>query len=168
MPAPWMPLDALVDLWAAYAKVASSIAACKAASAAFAALAEEREALRDANALIKQHESGAGAAVSSGRPLPFMQQEQVLESLRQAAAHWFEAACALSQQARIPLVYETLEPLPPGLDLRALIGSTLAQRERVWTIAHALLMEQVYPYRDLLQDGMLLSPTDRPEDGVQA
>ena len=167
MPPPWMPLDALVDLWAAYGKVATSIAACKAVSAAFTALAEEREALQDANTLTKQHESSTGARFY-GRPLPFISQELVLESLRQAAAHWFEAACALSQQARIPLVYETLELLPPGLDLRTLIGSALLQRERVWAIAHALLVEQVRPYRDLVAEEIIPASADHPEDEVQA
>ena len=59
------------------------------------------------------------------------------------------------------------DPLPPGCDLDTLLGSTLAQRERVWAIAHALLGEHVHPYRDRLAEGIMPSPADHPQDEVQ-
>jgi hypothetical protein len=48
-PAPWMPLGPLTELWAAFGKEATSREALLAASAAFAALADERQALHNLN-----------------------------------------------------------------------------------------------------------------------
>ncbi len=52
LPAPWMPLGPLTDLWAAFSKEATSREALLAASEAFAALADEREALHTLNWLV--------------------------------------------------------------------------------------------------------------------
>ena len=48
-PAPWMPLGPLTELWAAFGKEATSREALLAAREAFAALADEREAIHTLN-----------------------------------------------------------------------------------------------------------------------
>ncbi|HEY6540891.1 MAG TPA: hypothetical protein VIZ18_08145 [Ktedonobacteraceae bacterium] len=48
-PAPWMPLDPLTELWAAFGREATNPAAALAVSRAFAALADEREAVHALN-----------------------------------------------------------------------------------------------------------------------
>jgi hypothetical protein len=48
-PPPWMPLGPLTELWAAFGREATNHEALLAASEAFAALAEEREAIRHLN-----------------------------------------------------------------------------------------------------------------------
>src|SRR5260370_24746530 len=46
-PAPWMPLGPLTELWAAFSKQATSREALLAASEAFAALADDRQAIHN-------------------------------------------------------------------------------------------------------------------------
>src|SRR5712691_2312831 len=61
---PWVPLDALADLWAAFGKEATTAAATSATSKAFAALAAERDALRHFN-LARQEQRRSLVAPSS-------------------------------------------------------------------------------------------------------
>lgn len=156
----WMPLDELVELWAAYGSAARSVDALTATSAAFAALAEEREALHAAT-LLARSDWRSREASTFGTPRHFLQQQEIIESLSQAAAHWFEAARALSNEENAPFSDQE-DPVPPDLDLDTLIGYTLAQRARIWEIAHALLTEQARPYRKLLERGTPPSPTFPP------
>src|ERR1700680_5048436 len=81
-PAPWMPLGPLTELWAAFGKEAKSREALLAASAAFAALADEREALHNLNWLAPvwpysvSHKSVAADPASFSL---FVTQEAVIE-----------------------------------------------------------------------------------------
>ncbi|MGH2497749.1 MAG: hypothetical protein ACRDIV_23855 [Ktedonobacteraceae bacterium] len=159
-----MPLDELAELWAAYGDAARSVEALTATSAAFAALAEEREALH-AVTLLARSDWRSGDAPAFGKSRHFLQQQEIIECLGLAAAHWFEAARALSNEESTPSSDQG-EPLPPNFDLDTLIGYTLAQRARIWEIAHALLTEQVRPYRELLERGTPSSPTNPPTTEV--
>jgi hypothetical protein len=161
---PWMPLDELVELWAAYGSAARSVEALTATSAAFAALSEECEALHAAT-LLARSDWQSREASTFGKPRHFLQQQEIIESLSRAAAHWFEAAFALSNEESAPSS-DQVDPLPPDLDLDTLIGYTLAQRARIWEIAHALLTEQERPYRKLLERGTPPSPVFPPTTEV--
>ncbi|MGH2495092.1 MAG: hypothetical protein ACRDIV_10355 [Ktedonobacteraceae bacterium] len=145
-PAPWMPLGPLTELWAAFGKEATSREALLAASSAFAALADEREALHNLNWLAPvwpQSCQRTSAADPASFTL-FVTQEAIIESLSRAATHWFEAARALVEQAGQPPSSEHDEQTEsPALELETLIGYTLSQRVRVWAIAHSLLGEQM-------------------------
>ena len=159
-----MPLDELAELWAAYGSAARSVEALTATSAAFAALAEEHEALHAATTMAGIDWRNREAS-TFGTPRHFLQQQEIIEILSLAAAHWFEAARALSNEESARFSDQE-DPLPPDLDLDTLIGYTLAQRARIWGIAHALLTEQVRPYRELLERGTPPSPTFPPATEV--
>lgn len=158
--APWMPLGPLTELWAAFGREATSREALRAASSAFAALADEREAIHTLNWLApawphsSRHESAAtGPAAFS----LLVTQEAVIEALSRATTHWYEAARALVEYAGQPVASErdTLTETPE-LDLEALIGYTLSQRVRVWAIAHSLLAEQLqrlFPHQEQEGEG---------------
>jgi hypothetical protein len=147
LPAPWMPLGPLTELWAAFGREATSPKALLAASSAFAALADEREAIYTLNWLVParphspHHKSAATASASFSL---FVTEEAIIEALSRAATHWYEAARALVEYAGQPAASErdTLTE-SPELDLEALIRYTLSQRVRMWTIAHSLLAEQL-------------------------
>lgn len=147
-PAPWMPLEGLAHLWAAYGQAASHAEAFQATSAAFAALAEEREALSLFNVLSKREQRMAETNALDAPLHAATRHQSIIAHLTQAASHWFDAACSLFAEMHTPPTGAE-EPLPSGLDLDTLIGYTLAQRERVWAIAHALLIEQIGPYQSL-------------------
>jgi hypothetical protein len=145
-PAPWMPLGPLTELWAAFGKEATSREALLAARNAFAALADEREALHTLNWLAPVWPQSA-LPRSAAAPASFslmVTQEAIIEALSRAATHWYEAARALVEQAGQPVTSERDEQADsPALDLETLIGYTLSQRLRVWAIAHSLLAEQL-------------------------
>ena len=147
-PVPWMPPGPLTDLWAAFSKEATSREALLAASEAFAALADEREALQTLNWLnpiwphaFRRESTAANHALFS----LFVTQEAVIEALSRAATHWYEAARALFDHAGQPPATERDEQVESSElpDLETLIGDTLSQRVRVWAIAHSLLSEQL-------------------------
>jgi hypothetical protein len=146
-PAPWMPLDPLTELWAAFGREATHPAAALAASHAFAALADEREAVHALNWLFPSWlpstpRTGAAAAPSVFSLL--LGQEAIIEALSRAAAHWYEATRALLEYAEQPRTCEGVEQAESAaLDLDTLIGYTLSQRVRVWAITHSLLAEQL-------------------------
>lgn len=146
-PAPWMPLGPLTELWATFSKDATSRAALLAASHAFAALADEREALHNLNWLAPvwppSFSSNSAAADPASFTL-FVAQEAIIEALSRAATHWYEAALALVEQAGQPVTSECDEQAASlELGRETLIGSTFSQRLRVWAIAHSLLSEQI-------------------------
>jgi hypothetical protein len=145
-PAPWMPLEGLAHLWGAYGQVASHAEAFQAVSAAFAALAEEREAMSLFNGLSERHQRIATSNALDAPLHTVTRHQSIIARLTEAASHWFEAACALFAEMHAPLIGSE-EAVPAGLDLDTLIGYTLVQRERVWAIAHALLLEQIRPYQ---------------------
>lgn len=153
--APWMPLEPLMELWATYGRNAGSVSALKATSAAFAALAEEREALQSAMALARrldwtQERTRAYQALQPPDQYPHhaVSQQEIVEALTHAAAHWYEAVLLLAE------VNDALTASAcDDLDYATFIGSTFQQRARVWAIAQALLEEQVSPYRALLEQG---------------
>jgi len=164
-----MPLEGLAHLWGAYGQAASHAEAFQAVSAAFAALAEEREALSLFNGLPERQQRVA-ASNALDAPLHLATRHQsIIARLTQAASHWFDAACALFAEMHAPPIGSE-EAMPAGLDLDALIGYTLAQRERVWAIVHALLLEQIRPYQSQWREqGMpeVFPPTEptRPGEG---
>lgn len=146
-PAPWMPLGPLTELWAAFSKEATSREALLAASEAFAALADEREAIHHLNWLAPawphpfQHEHTASDPALFSL---IVTHEAVIEGLSRAATHWYEAARALVDYAGQPPSSERDgQTESPELELETLIGDTLSQRVRVWAIAHSLLGEQM-------------------------
>src|SRR5260370_3650064 len=143
-----MPLGSLTDLWAAFSKEATSREAVIRASEAFAALADEREALHALNWLapawphaFQRENTVADPALFS----LFVTQEAVIEALSRAATHWYEAARALVDYAGQPPSTERDEQAesPELADLETLIGDALSQRVRVSAIAHSLLAEQL-------------------------
>jgi hypothetical protein len=146
-PAPWMPLGSLTELWAAFGKEATSREELLAASSAFAALADEREALHTLNWLAPAWPESAPHNSAAADPASFslfVTQETIIDALSRAATHWFEAARALVEQAGQPVTSERDEQTAsPELELETLIGYTLSQRVRVWAIAHSLLSEQM-------------------------
>lgn len=160
--APWMPLGPLTELWAAFAREATAPDALLAASRAFAALADERDALHALNWLTPSWLPSAPRTDAAADP-PVLSllvaQEAVIEALSRAATHWYEAALALVGSAGQPLTSEREEQgESPALDLEALIGYTLSQRVRVWTIAHSLLaeqMQQLSPHQAKGEEGTL-------------
>src|SRR6266571_4440138 len=83
--APWMPLDALSERWAAFGKEATTAFATRATSHAFAALAEEGTALRHCITASRQ-QRWSGATCWSER---FNEHECAIRALTQAATYWF-------------------------------------------------------------------------------
>ena len=147
-PAPWMPLGHLTDLWAAFSKEAKNREALLAASEAFAALADEREALHTLNWLAPAWPHASQRESTTAAPAQFslfVTQEAVIEALSRAATHWYGAARTLVDLVGRPPSSERDEQAesPELPDLEALIGDTLSQRVRVWAIAHSLLTEQL-------------------------
>ena len=126
-----------------------------AARSAFAALADEREAIHTLNWLtpawphFPNHKSAATAPASFSL---LATQEAVIEALNRAATHWYEAARALVEYAGQPVASKSDNLIEtPELDLEALIGYILSQRVRVWAIAHSLLAEQLqrlFPHQE--------------------
>lgn len=167
-PAPWMPLEGLAHLWGAYGQAASHAEAFQAVSAAFAALAEEREAMSLFNGLCDRHQHTAASRALDAPLHVATRHQSIIARLTQAASHWFDAACALFAEMHAPPTGSE-EAMPTGLDMDTLIGYTLAQRERVWAIAHALLLEQVRPYQSQWgEQGMPdVFPPTAPADPVE-
>ena len=145
--APWMPLEPLTELWAAFGREATSAEAALAVSCAFAALADEQEAVHALNWLSPAWLPSAprtGAAADPSVCSLLVGQEAIIAALSRAAAHWYEATRVLLEYADQPRVCESAEQGELSvLDLETLIGYTLSQRVRVWAIAHSLLAEQL-------------------------
>ena len=85
-----MPLDDLVDTWTTFGRCASTADASMATSKAFAAIAEERAALRAYTLTTLE---------TPTRTHLVGWHQASIESLAQAAIHWFAAACALEEYA---------------------------------------------------------------------
>jgi hypothetical protein len=142
-PAPWMPLGPLTELWAAFGREATNREALLAASEAFAALAEERDAIRQLNWVASARPYKSVASDPSVFSL-LVTQEAIIGALSRAATHWYEAAHALVEYAGQPPSCEREEQgESPALDLDTLISYTLSQRVRVWAIGHSLLAEHM-------------------------
>jgi hypothetical protein len=130
--APWIALDEIAAVWAAFAREATTPAAIKAASEAFAALAEERRALRS----VIEAAQGPTREFSlwSGS---FHKRERALEALSDAAMHWLAAAQEVAYHAN-----QCSLDMRDQLHLQDLITQAFEQRLRVWTIAQHVLCEQ--------------------------
>ncbi len=153
--APWMPLGPITELWAVFSREATSGEALLAASAAFAALAEEREAIHLLNWLAPASPPSSLSRGAATLPASFsllVAHETIIQALSRAATHWYEAARALVDSADHPPMSEGEEQKEsPALDLETLIGYTLSQRVRVWAIAHSLLaghLRQLLPQHE--------------------
>ncbi len=132
--APWIPLDALIERWAAFGKEATTVFATRATSTAFAALTEERTALRHYTAASKEWQYGVAACWSQ----MFNEHECAINALTQAAAHWFDVAYAIEcHTATCSQADEVTQR-----DLYALLAHALEQRLRVWTIAHSFSLSR--------------------------
>jgi hypothetical protein len=131
--APWMPLDDIAAVWAAFGREATTAAATKAASEAFAALAEERRALRS----VIEAAQGPTQEFSlwSGS---FHKSERALEALSDATMHWLAAAQEVAYHAN-----QCALDIREQQHLQDLITQAFEQRLRVWTIAHHVLCEQI-------------------------
>ena len=146
----WMPLDGLIQLWAAFGNAAcdnSQTAALQATSQAFAALAEERLAFRHYTTICARRrqefppslyrEQVAGSGKLTGSILT--EQGSPIEALQRAATHWLEVARLLEHYATHWCPGD--EALQH--DLLVLMVDARSQRLRVWTIAQHLLWEEV-------------------------
>ena len=157
--APWMPLDALMELWIAYGRSAESVPVLKATSAAFAALAAEREALRTATELAErvrgERERGVPPLMQHPNQYPYhaLARQPLVEALTFAIQHWYEAALLLADARQVSAAG------PNDVDYATFIGYTFQQRARVGAILQALLVEQVAPYQTLLVDTFPTPPS---------
>lgn len=168
--APWMPLDALMELWATYGRSAESVPALKATSAAFAALAAEREALRTASDLAErergEQKRGVPPLLQQPEQYPYhaLARQPLIEALIQAMQYWYEAALLLADARQVSVHG------PRDLDYATFIGYTFQQRARVGAIVQALLVEQVVPYQTVLAETTPQSPATSvspdPTEGV--
>ncbi len=148
----WMPLDGLIQLWAAFGNDACdgprTAAVLHATSQAFAALAEERIAFRHYTMTCArrpqqvplQHRGRVWTA-EDGKPAEPIPTEQgsPIEALYRAATHWLGVADLLEQYA----THWCQEDEALQHDLRVLMVHARSQRLRVWTIAQHLLQEEV-------------------------
>jgi len=148
----WMPLDGLIQLWAAFGNDAcdsSQTAALQATSQAFAALAEERLAFRHYTTICARRQQQFAPPLNRGQvwtaddgklagPI-LTEQGSPVEALQQAAAHWLEAARLLEHCA----THCCQEDEGLQHDLLVLMVDARSQRLRVWTIAHHLLWEEL-------------------------
>lgn len=151
--APWMPLDDVAAVWAAFGREAATAAATRAASEAFAALAGERRALRS----VIEAAQGATPAFSlwSG---PFLKCERALEALSDAAMHWLAAAQEVALHAN-----QYSSDTRDQQHLQDLTKQALEQRLRVWTIAQHLLCEQMALYQTYYGDQCSCAGTTQKE-----
>ncbi len=164
----WMPLDGLIQLWAAFGNNAcdgpQTVPVLQATSQAFAALAQERLAFRHYTMMCARRQpplppqnQERAWATDDGKlaePTPSGQGSPI-EALQRAAAHWLEAGDFLEQYA----THCCQEDESLQHDLRVLMVHARSQRLRVWTIAQHLLQEEVTHARkqygvltDLLDD----------------
>ena len=132
--APWMPLNELADVWAAFGRQTSTATAARATSEAFAAIADERAAL---HTCIMTAHAQRWQTITCTQVVTLHQYS--IESLVQAATHWFAAAYALQEYSELLIADDQIT----HEDAQSLVRQTLAQRLRVWTIAQHLLAEQV-------------------------
>ena len=131
----WMPLDGLIQLWAAFGNDAcdsSQTAALQATSQAFAALAEERLAFRHYTTICARRQQ-------QFPPPLYREQGSPIEALQRAATHWLEVARLLEHYA----THWCQEDEGLQHDLLVLMVDARSQRLRVWTIAQHLLWEEV-------------------------
>ncbi len=153
---PWMPLDGLIQLWAAFGNDAcdsSQTAALQATSQAFAALAVEGLAFRYYTTICARRQQQfppplyreqvwTGYDGKLAGPI-ISEQGSPIEALQRPAAHWLEVARLLEHYA----THWCQEEEALQHDLLVLMVDARSQRLRVWTIAHHLLWEEVAGFR---------------------
>jgi hypothetical protein len=151
--APWVPLDDIAAGWAAFGREAATAAATRAASEAFAALAEERRALRS----VIEAAQGPTQEFSlwSGS---FYKSERALEALSDAAMRWLAAAQEVARHAN-----QCSSDTRDQQHLQDLITQALEQRLRVWTIAQHVLCEQMGLYQMYYGDSCSSADTSQKE-----
>ena len=88
----WIPLDELISLWAAFGREGTTAAATRVTSAAFAALAEEREALH-AYIVVEGRSRTKQGIQAVGR------HQGSIEALSLAATYWYDMARALEEHS---------------------------------------------------------------------
>ncbi|MBV9021158.1 MAG: hypothetical protein JOZ71_10630 [Ktedonobacteraceae bacterium] len=134
--APWMPLEGLIDQWAAFAQEATTPLLSKAVSAAFAAFSYEQEALASYHMACTEHPLGTTAYW----PSVLEAYDPTLDDLERATKEWTAVAYALRSAAfgRDGVCLHTL---------RGLVTEALTQRQRVCRIAHVVRAEQQRRYQ---------------------
>ena len=142
----WVPLDDLTQRWATLGASASTSHESTAVGAAFAALAQERLALRQVTLAAQ-----ADPCTLRYEPLlplwseGYSERESGLEALLEAISCWLRAACALDEQAGI-LLPPHHERHDPRL-LRVSIQDALFQRARLGHLVAEVLEAQVQHYQ---------------------
>ncbi len=148
-PTPWMPLEGLVEQWAAFATATTSACATKAISHAFAAVSEERTALHHSACACQEQRRRAPTKISWGQALH--EQQCAIDALTQAASSWMEAVSVLEYSlAEGDFSPETISEQ----GIRVLISSALAQRVRICCIAEHLVREHLLWYQLVYEDTM--------------
>jgi len=130
--APWAALDELVDVWIAFSCEQLTAPAARAISAAFAAIAQERETLHLLTAEKHVRPTTNVEAIDW--------HHESFECLVQAATHWYQAAFALTE-GTMEYLYD--QATTQRQVYHPLIKSALIQRLRVWAMAQQLMQEQV-------------------------
>ena len=141
--APWMPLEGVIEQWAAFAQAATTPQMSKAVSAAFAALSHEQEALQSyhlADQADPCHVLACPSVLSS--------YELTLDELQQGARAWMRVAYVLEREVR---------SVSAGTDrLAPLVLEALTHCQRLSCLAHAVLAEQQRRYQQQHEAGTAL------------
>jgi hypothetical protein len=116
----WMPLDALIQEWAAFGAQAAATPALIATGMAFLALSWETSALHHRTWAYQDRRRGFGR--SAVRDLG-----QTMQDLSHAIGHWSQAALWLERQA-----LDERQPMEDLDALRLLLHQVLGQQQRVW------------------------------------
>ncbi len=134
----WIPLDALIQVWATFGAQAASAPALTATGMAFLALSWETSALHHRTWAYQGQQRGLGRSV-------VRRLGQAMQDLSQATTHWSQAALWLERLANDE--YQPVDDLEP---VRELLRQVLSQQQRVWA-----LMQEVQ--EDLLAYGQPMS-----------
>jgi len=140
--APWMPLEGLIQQWAAFAQEATTPFLSKAVSAAFAAFSYEQEALAFYHEAQTQHPLGT----TSYWPSVLEAYEPTLDDLERAIKEWTAVAYALRSAAfgRDGVCLHTLG---------SLVTDAFTERQRVSRILLAVRAEQQQRYQQEKRQG---------------
>ena len=135
--APWMPLEGLMEQWAAVAVEEEAMPFFEvnmAVSQAFAALAREQAALAT-------HQ----LALCSGHEVLF-DYEPIMHDLQHASTSWAQVVSVLDRHLSLHRVAPE-----QAATLRARLADALRQRQRLWRIGACLLAEQQQRYQQEAQ-----------------
>ena len=118
----WMPLEGIIQHWAAYGAEADRVPVLTATAHAFFALSHESRALRHFTFACEQH---TGSRLPDHAGYWYGQAEQ---ALFEATHHWSRAACALDSLSPRELTSVALA------EARQMSRAARAQQERLWKL----------------------------------